>query len=79
MLNQNTLGLYFDEATRSINRAGQGSKISADYITSLAEQDLPKALELLSKLYINGEVTGATLKKINVIVLHNGDIMSKVA
>lgn len=63
MFNENTLGLYFDEVTKSVNRAGIGTKISSESLTSLAEQDLPKAIELLSKLYIKGEVTSATLKK----------------
>ena len=46
---------------------------------SLAEKDMPKALELLSKLYSSGTITTQTLKKINNIVLHSGNTMSKVA
>jgi hypothetical protein len=79
MFNVNTLGLYFDSANKTINKTGQGMEITADYLSSLSEEDLPKAIELLSKLYKSGEVTTSTLKKINNIVLHSGDTMSKVA
>lgn len=63
MFNANTLGLYYDEASRTMNKTGEGMKITSDYLTSLAEQDLPTAIELLSKLYKSGEITTATLKK----------------
>ena len=63
MFNSNTLGLYYDEASRTMNKTGEGMKITSDYLTSLAEKDLPMAIELLSKLYKSGEVTTATIKK----------------
>ena len=79
MFNENTLGLYFDEASKTINKTGEGAKLTSEYFMSLAEKDMPKALELLSKLYSSGTITTQTLKKINNIVLHSGNTMSKVA
>lgn len=63
MFNKNTLGLYYDEASKAINKTGQGMQITSQYLASLAEKDLPMAVELLSKLYKNGEITTTTLKK----------------
>ena len=79
MFDENTLGLYFDEASKTINKTGEGAKLTSEYFMSLADKDMPKALELLSKLYSSGTITTQTLKKINNIVLHSGNTMSKVA
>ena len=63
MFDENTLGLYFDEASKTINKTGEGAKLTSEYFMSLAEKDMPKALELLSKLYSSGTITTQTLKK----------------
>lgn len=63
MFDENTLGLYFNEASKTINKTGEGAKLTSEYFMSLAEKDMPKALELLSKLYSSGTITTQTLKK----------------
>ena len=56
-----------------------GFKMTSDYMSSLAQQDFPKAIELLSALQVKGVLSANTLNKLFNVDIHSRNIMSKVA
>lgn len=46
-----------------VRDGSEGFQLTSNYITQLAENDLPRAIELLSELYKTGEVSTKTLMK----------------
>ena len=56
-----------------------GFKITSDYLSSLAQQDFPKAIELLSALSVKGTISANTMNKLFDMDIHSRNTMSKVA
>ena len=54
-------------------------KLTSDYLSSLAQEDLPSAIELLSKLQVGGYLGVQTMNKLFNVDIHSRNIMSKVA
>lgn len=52
-----------DEQLALNNAMHEGNKVTADYLSVLAREDLPKAVELLSQLYKTGQLTAVELSK----------------
>lgn len=67
LFNADTIRLYYDEQKKAINTIGEGSKVNADYLSKLAQEDLPLAVELLSKLTVSGQISQKTLTKMLTI------------
>ena len=56
-----------------------GFKVTSDYLSSLAQQDFPKAIELLSALQVKGVLSANTMNKLFDMDIHSRNTMSKVA
>lgn len=72
----------FDAQMNLNNAQHEGNKVTADYLSTLSQQDLPKAVELLSQLYKTGQLSTAVITKMltsKMFALHGSNSMSKVA
>ena len=91
LFNQDTANLYYNEKTKEIKTMTDGLKansdyvkINADFLSKLSQRDLPLAVDMLSKLTVNGQISQQTLNKIftlwnspstsNVLYQMNGDL-----
>ena len=63
----------------SQGKVAGGFKITSDYLSSLAQEDLPSAIEMLSKLEVSGALSVQTMNKLFNVDIHSRNIMSKVA
>jgi hypothetical protein len=72
-----------DEATGRVTTSQEKSngafKVTSEYLSSLAQEDLPKAIELLSSLQVNGYLGVQTMNKLFNVDTHSRNTMSKVA
>jgi len=79
---ENSSARVFNAQMQLNNAMHEGEKVTATYLSTLAQEDLPKAVELLSKLYTNGQLSIQTLTKMftsKLFALHRRNSMSKVA
>ena len=60
---EKTARTLFDQAMKTQNIMENGKVLNFDYISELTKKDLPKALELLSKLYNTGKLNTQVMQK----------------
>lgn len=74
----------FDEQMRLVNFIYDGKLFNFDMLANLAKSDLPKAVELMSQLYVNGKLSSQVVQKMftarhfmeisNLLIQINGDV-----
>lgn len=74
----------FDEQMRLNNVIVDGKLFNFDMLANIAKSDLPRAVELMSKLYINGQLSSQVVQKMftarhfmeisNLLIQINGDV-----
>ena len=60
---EKTASKMFNTQMKVNNVMRDGQIVTSDYLSTLAQQDLPKAVELLSELYTKGQLSIQTLTK----------------
>ena len=79
---QMSLNSVMMDGDKVIRNGSKGIQLTSEYLIQLAQDDLPRAIELLSELYKTGEISTTVLSKMftgKMFALHSRNTMSKVA